>query len=142
VELLHYRDTCAQVAGRRVAIIKSDKDTRYSAMHVTTHDGVKRECHAVPTLQHFTDTVGSAYHSYDVFAIDEAQFFPDLIPFCITAADQHKKHVVLAGLDGDFKRQPFGQVRQSDRVSLRSHTEAAVLFEVSNRQCCGERLHL
>lgn len=93
-----------------MAIIKSDKDVRYSAEHITTHNGQRRKCHAVPTLQHFTDAVGAAYHEYDVFAIDEAQFFPDLVAFCTAAADNHRKHVVLAGLDGDFRRQPFGQV--------------------------------
>lgn len=45
-----------------------------------------------------------------MFAIDEAQFLPDLLEFCTTAADVDRKHVVVAGLDGDFKRQRFGQV--------------------------------
>ena len=48
-----------------------------------------------------------------MFAIDEAQFFPDLLAFCTAAADAHAKHLLLAGLDGDFRRQRFGQARRS-----------------------------
>jgi hypothetical protein len=46
-----------------------------------------------------------------VIAIDEAQFFGDLVEFCAAAADEEAKHVIVAGLDGDFQRRRFGQVR-------------------------------
>lgn len=44
-----------------------------------------------------------------VIAIDEAQFFNDLYQFCCTAANEDQKHIIVAGLDGDFRRQKFGQ---------------------------------
>jgi len=40
----------------------------------------------------------------DVIGIDEAQFFDDLYDFCCKAADRDGKIVVVAGLDGDYKR--------------------------------------
>jgi thymidine kinase len=40
----------------------------------------------------------------DVIGIDEAQFFDDLHDFCCKAADRDGKIVVVAGLDGDYKR--------------------------------------
>ena len=43
-------------------------------------------------------------------AIDEAQFFPDLLDFCRVAVDIEGKHVIVAGLSGDFKRQRFWQL--------------------------------
>lgn len=45
-----------------------------------------------------------------VIAIDEAQFFGDLVEFVVHAADVHKKTVYVAGLDGDFQRQRFGRM--------------------------------
>ena len=51
-------------------------------------------------------------------AIDEAQFFPDLVEFCATAADHDGKVVYVAGLDGDFKRQPFPLNGQSPMMQL------------------------
>jgi hypothetical protein len=36
-----------------------------------------------------------------VIAIDEAQFFPDLVEFCQEAVDNDGKHVIVAGLSGE-----------------------------------------
>ncbi len=96
--------------GLNVAIVKSNKDDRYSSSHVVTHDGIKKQCHAVPTLTSFRETMTAVYTDADVIAIDEAQFFTDLKEFCTFAADHHQKRLILAGLDGDFLRRKFGQV--------------------------------
>lgn len=39
-----------------------------------------------------------------MIGIDEAQFFEDLYDFCVKAADQDGKTVIVAGLDGDYLR--------------------------------------
>jgi len=72
--------------GLKVAIIKSNKDTRYSESHVVTHNGTQKACFAVPTLSTFRDTFSDTYAEVQVIAIDEAQFFSDLSDFCIAAA--------------------------------------------------------
>ena len=43
--------------------------------------------------------------------IDEAQFFPDLYEF-VLKCEANRKTVVIAGLDGDSERKPFGQILQ------------------------------
>lgn len=48
--------------------------------------------------------MGDRYDQYEVLAIDEGQFFSDLADFVTQAADVHHKEVLVAGLDGDFKR--------------------------------------
>lgn len=98
-----------QAAGCKVALVKSDRDNRYSATHISTHDGLERSCHAVAALSDVRAALGPAYEETEVIAIDEAQFFPDLLQFCAQAADYERKQVVVAGLDGDFKRNSFGQ---------------------------------
>ena len=100
-----------QNAGKKTTLVKSDRDTRYSKNEIATHDGIARRCHAVNTLAELRSAVGESYESVDVVAIDEAQFFPDLLDFCTEASDHDNKQVLVAGLDGDFKRQRFGQVR-------------------------------
>jgi thymidine kinase len=45
-----------------------------------------------------------------VLAIDEAQFFDDLVEFATQACDVDGKVVLVAGLSGDFKRAPFGRL--------------------------------
>ncbi|KAL2636248.1 hypothetical protein R1flu_007727 [Riccia fluitans] len=105
-------------AGRRVALVKSDKDSRYGLNAVVTHDGVQMPCYAVPDLASFRAQVGDKiYREFDVIGIDEAQFFTDLYEFCLTAADYEGKTVIAAGLDGDFLRRRFGSTVDLVRVA-------------------------
>jgi thymidine kinase len=46
-------DTC-----RRVVLVKSDKDTRYTLNSVVSHDGAKMPCWAVADLASFKDKLG------------------------------------------------------------------------------------
>lgn len=97
--------------GRNVAIIKSNKDTRYGLESIVTHDGCKFPCWALADLSSFRQKFGAlAYEELDVIGIDEAQFFGDLYDFCQKAADHDGKTVVVAGLDGDYSRRSFGSV--------------------------------
>ena len=99
-----------QAADKKIAMVKSDKDNRYSQTEITTHDGLARPCYAVARLADLRSAVGQSYDSIHVIAIDEAQFFPDLLDFCTEASDHDNKQILVAGLDGDFQRQRFGQV--------------------------------
>ncbi|KAJ8492681.1 hypothetical protein OPV22_014402 [Ensete ventricosum] len=97
--------------GRSVAMVKSDKDTRYGLDSVVTHDGVKMPCFALSELSSFRDKLGTeAYDKLNVIGIDEAQFFEDLYDFCSNPADHDGKIVVATGLDGDYLRRSFGSV--------------------------------
>jgi thymidine kinase len=93
-------------ACRRVCIIKYGKDERYSKNNLSTHD----QSHIRPTFSVETlAAVGDAWLEYDTIAVDEGQFFPDLVEFCQRAADSGKT-VIVSALDGDFLRRPFGKV--------------------------------
>jgi thymidine kinase len=67
-------------------------------------------CYTADSLAQFRELLGPAYHKLQVLAIDEAQFFPDLAEFCAQAVDGDGKHVIVAGLSGDFRRRRFGQL--------------------------------
>ncbi|XP_055827711.1 thymidine kinase a-like isoform X2 [Solanum dulcamara] len=97
--------------GRSVAIIKSDKDTRYGLDSIVTHDGDRLPCWPLANLSSFKQRCGSdAYSKLEVIGIDEAQFFEDLYDFCTEVADHDGKIVIVAGLDGDYLRRRFGSV--------------------------------
>ncbi|KAL1213356.1 Thymidine kinase b [Cardamine amara subsp. amara] len=98
--------------GKNIAIIKSDKDTRYCIESIVSHDGEKFPCWPLPDLSCFKERFGiDAYENrLDVIGIDEAQFFGDLYEFCREAADKEGKTVIVAGLDGDYLRRRFGSV--------------------------------
>ena len=46
---------------------------------------------------------------FDVVAIDEGQFFTDIVEFCEELAD-FGVVVMVAALDGTFQRKPFGNI--------------------------------
>ncbi|KAH9329393.1 hypothetical protein KI387_001501, partial [Taxus chinensis] len=95
--------------GRRVVLVKSDKDTRYGSSSVVSHDGAKMPCWAAADLASFKAKLGEeAYRKLDAIGIDEAQFFKDLYSFCQVAADRDGKTLIVAGLDGDYLRKSFG----------------------------------
>ena len=71
---------------------------------------ILQACYTAASLAELKDSLGSEYSSVGVIAIDEAQFLPDLLQFCSQAADVDRKQILVAGLDGDFRRQRFGQV--------------------------------
>jgi thymidine kinase len=52
------------------------------------------------------------YRESHVIVIEEAQFFTDLFDFTTSAADIDKKTVIVAGLSGDFNRNPFGDIQR------------------------------
>ena len=93
------------LASSRVLMVKYHKDTRYSENCVSSHDRVIMEAVSCADLMGLLETVVD----YDVIGIDEGQFFPDLLEFCDKAADMGKI-VIVAALDADFKRRPFGRV--------------------------------
>ncbi|XP_020547610.1 putative pentatricopeptide repeat-containing protein At1g56570 [Sesamum indicum] len=94
-----------------VAIIKSNKDTRYGLDSIVTHDGEKLPCLPLSDLSLFQEKLGAeVYDKLEVIGIDEAQFFEGLYDFCSKAADHDGKTVIVAGLDGDYLRRSFGSV--------------------------------
>ena len=94
-------------AQRKCCIVKYARDNRYSDNNVATHD--KQQISATfgfTTLSQFGD---EEWKSFDVIAIDEGQFFPDIASFAQMAADSGIK-VIISALDGDFQRKPFGKI--------------------------------
>jgi thymidine kinase len=98
-----------EIHARRLCfVIKYAKDVRYHKDHVASHDKVTLRAKAC--VSHLAD-VGDEWKYHEVIAVDEGQFFPDLLDFCRTASDAGKT-VIVSALDGDFLRKPFGSVCQ------------------------------
>jgi thymidine kinase len=93
-----------QLANQKVEIFKPVVDSRYSNHEVVSHDYNSILCTPVDTAANILLLVSDA----SVIGIDEAQFFDNgLIDVCNNLADRGKR-VVVAGLDMDFKGNPFG----------------------------------
>lgn len=94
----------ANFARQKVEIFKPAIDKRYSDEEVVSHD--KNAILSTP-VEHSSNILLLS-SGVEVVGIDEAQFFDQgLINVCQTLADQGIR-VIVAGLDMDFKRNPFG----------------------------------
>lgn len=95
----------ALYAKRKVQVFKPSLDNRYDESKVVTHMGVDHE--AVPVKNVF-DLKTKIDRATQVILIEEAQFFDETIcDLAIELADKGKE-VICAGLDQDFRREPFG----------------------------------
>ena len=94
----------AQIAKQKVEIFKPAIDTRYDDELVTSHDQNHIRSTPVPAAANIPLLVNDC----DVVGIDEAQFFDhEIVQVCNDLANQGIR-VIVAGLDMDFKGNPFG----------------------------------
>jgi thymidine kinase len=96
----------ATIARKRVQVFKSHLDNRYAGLlAISSHD--RRTTEAVPV-----DSSSQIMLRLDpmaqVIAIDEAQFLDDGIVQVATVLAERGRRIILAGLDTDFRGEPFG----------------------------------
>ncbi|GAP41276.1 thymidine kinase [Flexilinea flocculi] len=97
----------AIIAKNQVQVFKPIIDNRYVVERVHSHAGI--EIDAAPISD-----ITEIYHLLDsntsVIGIDEAQFFSDDIVHVVDDLSEKGIRVVLAGLDMDFRGEPFGMM--------------------------------
>ena len=94
----------AKIAGLRVEIFKPTIDVRYDESAVVSHD---RNTIASTPIDNSSNLLLLA-SDVDVIGIDEAQFFDERLPDVVEQLADQGIRVIIAGLDMDFKRLPFG----------------------------------
>lgn len=96
----------AEIARQKVKIFKPKIDKRYSETDIVSHSEQKISSQVVDKA---TEIIPLALEAH-VVGIDEAQFFKsDLVDVCNTMANMGKR-VIVAGLDMDYKADPFGPI--------------------------------
>lgn len=94
----------AKFAKQRVEIFKPAVDVRYDNEMVVSHDSNEIRSTPVPAAANIPILADGC----DVVGIDEAQFFDDeIVSVCNNLANKGIR-VIVAGLDMDFKGNPFG----------------------------------
>ena len=89
-------------------VINHSLDQRYHDTLLSSHDNIM-----VPCIS--SDKIGDLLKEemlkkYQVFLINEGQFFKGLYETVKSLVEKHKKSVYVCGLDGDYQRQRFGEI--------------------------------
>ena len=95
----------ARIAQRKVQVFKPLLDNRFHAEQVSSHNGLQWEAVPVGNAREIPERLeGDA----TIVAVDEVQFFDwEISKVCNDLADRGLR-VILAGLDMDFRGEPFG----------------------------------
>jgi thymidine kinase len=95
----------AVIAKKKVQVFKPSVDIRYAAEKVTSHAGADFD--AIPVVKSW-DVLDKLEAETSVVGIDEAQFFDEGIVDVTRQLADRNLRVIVAGLDTDFRGEPFG----------------------------------
>jgi thymidine kinase len=118
----------AEIAGQRVVIFKPRIDDRYDAADVVSHAGARMRGVAVGSVPELL----AKAQGYEVVGIDEVQFFDSTIVPASLGLAAAGVRVVAAGLDQDFRREPFGPL-----PLLLAHAEFVDKLQAVCHRCGG-----
>lgn len=107
----------ATIARQKVQVFKPAIDIRYALEKVTSHAGTDFD--AVP-IEKPAEILQRLETNTVVVAIDETQFFNEEIIVIVEKLADQGLRVIVAGLDADFRNEPFGPMpalmAKADRV--------------------------
>ena len=111
----------AKIARQRVQVFTHNIDTRYGIAKVASHNGADLDAHPI---QRASQILEQLQPDVTVVAVDEAQFFDWEIAEVVDTLAHRGIRVILAGLDTDFRGEPFGpmpllmaQAEQLDKLN-------------------------
>jgi len=95
----------AQIAKQKVQVFKPAIDDRYSLDKVVSHNGANINAISIVKASEILDYLDE---DTEVIAVDEIQFFDSKIVDIVRIIADGGKRVICAGLDMDFRGEPFG----------------------------------
>jgi thymidine kinase len=123
-----------EILNKNVLVINHTINNRYGSNTITTHTKMSYDdCIIVSKLSEIYENndFKQRFNNAHVIVIEELQFFSDAYDNIVNWCDNHGKHVIAGGLDGDFRRAPFGDV-----LRLIPHAEKVVKLSALCKRCC------
>jgi thymidine kinase len=127
----------AQIGRLKVQVFKPKIDNRYSADHVQSHDASRILARPVEKAM---DILRLVDDNTRVVGIDEAQFFDDTVVDVAQKLAYRGIRVILAGLDMDFRGQPFGPMPKLLAVAENVTKLSAVCTVCGNQASRSQRI--
>ncbi|MCB1111781.1 MAG: thymidine kinase [Chlamydiales bacterium] len=132
----------AEYAKKDVITIKHQVDNRWSYSCIVTHDGIERDARTITSCEEGLDALQQlTRQGADVVGIDEIQFFPEWTVGVIEEMVACGIRVIAAGLDMDYRRQPFGIVPDLMAIADEVTKLRAICMKCGEEANFTQRLH-
>jgi thymidine kinase len=100
--------------GKNIVVLNYINDKRYHDKMLSTHDRIMIPCILIEDLKDVWKNQNNEHyekiHNADTILINEGQFFKNLFEIVLEMVEKEKKEIHICGLDGDFKRNIFGEL--------------------------------
>jgi len=127
----------AQIARQTIQVFKPIIDNRYAEEAIASHNGLQIKAQPVADSEALLKRIDP---EATVIAVDEVQFFDEgLVDVCSDLADQGKR-VICAGLDMDFRGEPFGPIPKLLAIAERVDKLQAICVVCGNPASRTQRL--
>ncbi len=110
--------------GKNVLNITHLIDNRYGNGVISSHNKIQKKAICTDKLMDLIHC--EKYINSEIILVEEGQFFSDLVNFVKLSVDIDKKHVIVAGLNGDYKREKFGSIL--DLIPMSENVEMLTAF--------------
>ena len=108
-----YFEKVSEVGENKCIAFNYAMDKRYTEKNqILSHDGLSINCELLLDIREFLDNPNniSKISNIQYIFINEAQFFPNLLPIVLYLTNILNKNVILCGLDLDYKKEKFGDI--------------------------------
>ena len=127
----------ARLARQQVQLFKPRVDQRYDAVKVVSHEGANADASPVASAE---ELLARVVEETAVVGIDEVQFFDDGVVSAAEALANRGVRVIVAGLDQDYRGQPFGPIPMLMAVAEYVIKLHAVCSKCGAQACKSQRL--
>lgn len=136
-EELIRRSRRAIIAKQELQVFKPQIDYRYGIERVTSHSGQNIEAQPIAQAHQILKALSK---TATVVAVDEVQFFDEGIIQVVQQLANRKIRVILAGLDTDFRGEPFGPMPQLMSIAEEVTKLHAICVICGEEACRTQRL--
>ncbi len=132
---LRHMLSLAEIGGLRTQLFKPQSDNRFSNNEIITHDKLKKEAISVVDPVEILDLVDD---DTVIVGIDEIQFIPETLVGVCKELVARGISVVAAGLDTDFRAEPWTTTKELSAIADKRETLYAVCMECSRLVKSGQ----
>lgn len=127
----------ARIAKQHVQVFKPVLDNRFAEEKVVSHNGQGLDAHPVNSASEIFEQLEPGT---TVVGVDEAQFFDEALPGIVNELANRGLRVILAGLDMDFRAEPFGVMPALMALAEEVLKLHAICVECGEDACRTQRL--